>query len=100
MGQVYCPECEAVFTLDDSHDGLRRELDEARCARLRRKAKLRELRQRWSDPPPTEAEIAAAEFPRRLAEHPMRISDVLRNLDALLVRLNAERNSGRNDRAA
>jgi uncharacterized Zn finger protein (UPF0148 family) len=99
LGEVYCPDCGQTFLLDDADEAMRRQLDAARDARLRRKAKVKELRQRWSDPAPTDAELDAADFPKRLVEHPRLIGDVLLNLDRLLDRLNAERTRGQ-DKAA
>lgn len=106
LGNVYCPDCEEVFVLDDTDDATRRELEEARDARLRRKLKLRQFRARWTDPVPSEdtAGLVALEeappMPPATAENrPMLISDVLKTLDTLLDKLDAERRKG-NDRAA
>lgn len=104
QGQIYCPECETLFVLDDRNDATRRELDEARDLRLRRRMKLREMRARWTDPAPVDIDpIEIEPAPQHLPAQrpaleqqarPMLISDVLKTLDALLDKLNGERSSG------
>jgi uncharacterized Zn finger protein (UPF0148 family) len=72
-GGAWCPHCEKLFTLDGSDQATRRILAEAKTARRRRKDRLNELRATWSDVPPP--------------PKPMQMSDVLRALDELLLRL-------------
>lgn len=74
-GAAWCPSCEKLFTLDASDQSTRRTLAEAKAARRRRKERLNELRSTWTDVP------APAPKP------PMLMSDVLRALDELLLRL-------------
>jgi uncharacterized Zn finger protein (UPF0148 family) len=74
-GGAWCPHCERLFTLDASDQATRRTLAEAKAARRRRKDRLNELRATWMDVP-------AAAPPK-----PMLMSDVLRALDELLLRL-------------
>ena len=74
-GQAWCPHCEALFVLDEQSGPMRRILAEAKDARRRRKERIAELTSRWADPP----------VPRK----PMLMSDVLRALDDLLVRMDA-----------
>jgi hypothetical protein len=104
QGQIYCPECESLFVLDDRNEATRRELDEARDARLRRRYRLRDMRARWTDPAPVDIDPIAPEvsllaLPPQAAltppvSRPMLIGDVLKTLDALLDKLNCERTSG------
>ena len=79
-GNAWCPECEALFALDEGDEAMRRMLAEAKAARRRRKDRLSDLRLRWSDQPP--ARLAPAQ--------PMLLSDVLKRLDELLLRLDAD----------
>lgn len=74
-GQAWCPHCEALFDLDEGNGPMRRILADAKDARRRRKERLTELRSRWSDEP--------------APQKPMLMSDVLRALDDLLVRMDA-----------
>lgn len=104
QGQIYCPECESLFVLDDRNEATRRELDEARDARLRRRYRLRDMRARWTDPAPVDIDPIAPEAPLLAlppqaaltppVSRPMLIGDVLKTLDALLDKLNCERASG------
>lgn len=72
-GGAWCPHCEKLFTLDAGDQATRRTLAEAKAARRRRKDRLNDLRATWSDVPPP--------------PKPMLMSDVLRALDDLLLRL-------------
>jgi hypothetical protein len=72
-GAAWCPHCETLFTLDGSDQAPRRTLTAAKAARRRRKGRLAELRSTWSDVPP--------------APKPLLMTDVLRQLDELLLRL-------------
>jgi uncharacterized Zn finger protein (UPF0148 family) len=72
-GGAWCPHCEKLFTLDPANQAMRRTLAEAKAARRRRKDRLTELRSTWSDAPPP--------------PKPPLMGDVLRALDALLLRL-------------
>jgi uncharacterized Zn finger protein (UPF0148 family) len=83
-GSAYCPECEALFPLDENDEAIRQVLAAAKLARRRRKDRLNDLKSRWSDLPPAKAPAEEPAPPRTL-------SDVLRALDALLVRLDAEK---------
>ena len=74
-GGAWCPHCEKLFTLDAGDQATRRTLAEAKAARRRRKDRLNELRATWKDDP------AAA------PAKPILMSDVLRALDELLLRL-------------
>lgn len=75
-GSAWCPSCEQLFTLDAADQATRRTLAEAKAARRRRKERLAEVRSLWQDPPPAPA-----------PKPPMLMSDVLRALDDLLLRL-------------
>jgi hypothetical protein len=74
-GQAWCPHCEALFVLDEASEPMRRTLAAARDARRRRRERLAELKSRWSND--------------GTPERPMLMSDVLRALDDLLVRMDA-----------
>ena len=80
-GRAWCPECGHNFACDERMDLLQRQLGIALQARLRRDERMLELRSRWTEP--------AAALPS--GQQPRRISDVLRTLDALLAKLDAER---------
>jgi len=71
-GRAWCPHCEKLFTLDAGDQAIRRTLAAAKAARRRRKDRLNELRATWMDVP---------------AAPPMLMSDALRTLDELLLRL-------------
>jgi len=72
-GAAWCPHCEKLFTLDGRDQATRHTLNAAKAARRRRKDRLAELRSTWSDVPP--------------APKPLLMTDVLRQLDELLLRL-------------
>ncbi|MBN9311106.1 hypothetical protein [Devosia sp.] len=74
-GQAWCPHCEALFALDDTSEPIRRTLALARDARRRRRQRIAELRSGWSEEPEP--------------AKPLLMSDVLRALDDLLVRMDA-----------
>lgn len=90
--QAYCPECAQLFTLDGSTEAMRQQLLEARQARRRRKDRVTEMRARWAEPAPR---AAGSSVPQAAVPPPPRpplmISDVLKSLDALLAKLDAER---------
>ncbi|ODT26695.1 MAG: hypothetical protein ABS35_10360 [Kaistia sp. SCN 65-12] len=73
-GGAWCPHCEKLFTLDAGDQATRRTLAEAKAARRRRKDRLNDLRATWSDVPTAPPK-------------PMLMTDVLRALDELLLRL-------------
>jgi len=75
-GRAWCPHCEELFILDVANEAMRRTLVEAKAARRRRKERLAQLRARWTDPPQTPT-----------ANKPLLMSDVLRTLDDLLLRM-------------
>jgi uncharacterized Zn finger protein (UPF0148 family) len=80
-GRAWCPECGHNFLCDDRMAVLQRQLGAALQARLRRDERMLELRSRWTEP--------VAALPS--GNQPRRISEVLRTLDALLAKLDAER---------
>lgn len=76
-GAAWCPSCEQLFTLDSADPATRKTLAEAKAARRRRKERLTEVKSRWYDTP----------APVPVAKPPMLMSEVLRALDDLLLRL-------------
>lgn len=87
-GEAYCPECASLFPLDASNESIRTALQEAKKARARRRERVAQLRERWAEPSPPSKPANAP--PPAQAERPLLISDVLRSLDALLLRLNED----------
>jgi hypothetical protein len=76
-GSAYCPACSKSFTLDPEIEAMSRLLAEAKAARRERKRRRKEMLSSWSQPLP-----APAPEPQKL-----RLSDVLRRLDDLLVEM-------------
>lgn len=90
-GQAYCPECQGLFPLDASNDSIRTALQEAKKARARRRERVAQLRERWAEPCTTSKPAPAPRpTPAIAPDRPLLISDVLRSLDALLLRLNED----------
>lgn len=73
-GSAWCPSCEQLFRLDAADEATRHTLAEAKAARRRRKDRLAEFKTNWRAPAPAPSP-------------PMLMSDVLRALDDLLLRL-------------
>lgn len=95
-GKAWCPKCGHHFVPGAHEHAAGRDIAVSGPAGRTRAERLADLQLRWNTPTPAAApartrEAAAKATPATTARQQTRISDVLKTLDELLVRLDAQR---------